>query len=453
MFVFYDTETTGTNITFDQILQFAAILTDENFNEIERFEIKCQLLPWLVPSPMALVVTKTPPKQLSDPALPTFFEMMSKVRAKLDSWSPAIFMGYNSIPFDEPLLHRAFWQTLNPPYLTVTNKNSRCDILPIVRLASHFYPDSFIWPKREDGKITLKLDQLAPLNGFDHSMAHDALGDVEAIIFIAKKLKENLPDVWSALLSRTTKIKTTSLIQAQEPILVFEYIAGKPFAWFGQQVKYNDKLSSHELIARLSCNWETTAQNINENKIQKVAQKSLRSIPLNKAPTIFTIQEAKSFFNLEPSNEEIYQSDFIKQKPSKMENIIQLTNQEEKEWDKGEELEQMIYEGFPSKKDSSLANLFQKSNWQERYEIAKKFEDERYYNLALRIIYISTPELLSTEEIESINTLIESRLRPKNDEYPWRSIFNAEKELKDLVKKGLVSNNEAAILSDFLLSL
>ncbi len=28
-FVFYDTETTGTDTTFDQILQFAAILTDE----------------------------------------------------------------------------------------------------------------------------------------------------------------------------------------------------------------------------------------------------------------------------------------------------------------------------------------------------------------------------------------------------------------------------------------
>ncbi|SHL68298.1 Exonuclease [Roseovarius marisflavi] len=27
-FIFYDTETTGTDTTFDQILQFAAILTD-----------------------------------------------------------------------------------------------------------------------------------------------------------------------------------------------------------------------------------------------------------------------------------------------------------------------------------------------------------------------------------------------------------------------------------------
>ena len=37
-FIFYDTETTGTDTTFDQILQFAAIHTDSELNEIERLE-------------------------------------------------------------------------------------------------------------------------------------------------------------------------------------------------------------------------------------------------------------------------------------------------------------------------------------------------------------------------------------------------------------------------------
>jgi exodeoxyribonuclease-1 len=31
-YVFYDTETTGTDTTFDQILQFAALLTDADSN-------------------------------------------------------------------------------------------------------------------------------------------------------------------------------------------------------------------------------------------------------------------------------------------------------------------------------------------------------------------------------------------------------------------------------------
>ncbi|MFT7573222.1 MAG: exodeoxyribonuclease-1 [Paracoccaceae bacterium] len=55
-FVFYDTETTGTDTAFDQMLQFGAIRTDDDLNEIDRFEIRCMLLPHVVPAPMALKV-------------------------------------------------------------------------------------------------------------------------------------------------------------------------------------------------------------------------------------------------------------------------------------------------------------------------------------------------------------------------------------------------------------
>ena len=42
-FIFYDTETTGTQTAFDQILQFAAIRTDDELNELDRFDIRRHL--------------------------------------------------------------------------------------------------------------------------------------------------------------------------------------------------------------------------------------------------------------------------------------------------------------------------------------------------------------------------------------------------------------------------
>lgn len=99
-FVFYDTETTGTETAFDQILQFAAIYTDDELNERERFEIRCRLLPHVVPSPGAMRVTKVTASQLIDPALPSHYQMMQAIKAKLHSWSPSLFAGYNSIMFD-----------------------------------------------------------------------------------------------------------------------------------------------------------------------------------------------------------------------------------------------------------------------------------------------------------------------------------------------------------------
>jgi exodeoxyribonuclease-1 len=75
-YIFYDTETTGTNTAFDQILQFAAIYTDEHLQELDRFEIRSLILTWVVPHPKALQVTGIAPGQLVDEALPDHFEMV-----------------------------------------------------------------------------------------------------------------------------------------------------------------------------------------------------------------------------------------------------------------------------------------------------------------------------------------------------------------------------------------
>ena len=53
-FVFFDTETTGLRHGFDQIVHFAAIRTDNDLNEIDRFEARSRLLPHVVPHPIAL---------------------------------------------------------------------------------------------------------------------------------------------------------------------------------------------------------------------------------------------------------------------------------------------------------------------------------------------------------------------------------------------------------------
>jgi exodeoxyribonuclease-1 len=85
-FVFYDTETTGTDTAFDQILQFGAIRTDGDLNEIDRFEIRCRLLPHVVPAPMALKVTGIAPERLTDSALPSHYDAMRQVHAIRSIW-------------------------------------------------------------------------------------------------------------------------------------------------------------------------------------------------------------------------------------------------------------------------------------------------------------------------------------------------------------------------------
>ena len=54
-YLFYDIETSGTNPCFDQILQFAAIRTDEQLNELDRHQFFVRLNLDTVPDPGASI--------------------------------------------------------------------------------------------------------------------------------------------------------------------------------------------------------------------------------------------------------------------------------------------------------------------------------------------------------------------------------------------------------------
>src|ERR1017187_335382 len=100
-YIFYDTETTGTRTSFDQILQFAAIKTGDDLNIVDTLNVRCRLLPHVVPSPGALLVTGVTVADITTTPL-SHFEMIRQVQSKMDEWSygGAIFVGWNSMRFD-----------------------------------------------------------------------------------------------------------------------------------------------------------------------------------------------------------------------------------------------------------------------------------------------------------------------------------------------------------------
>lgn len=453
MLVFYDTETTGTNVVFDQILQFAAILTDDLLQEIDRFEVRCQILPWIVPSPVALLVTNTSPTQLNDLLLPTFFEMMALIRDRLEAWSPTTFVGYNSIRFDEPFLQRAFWQTLNPPYLTVTNGNARSDLLPLVQAASHLAPNTLAWPESENGGISFKLDQIAPLNGFDHSNAHDALGDVEASIFLAQQLAKRAPDLWSIVMSRASKSATASVLSLAKPVLIVEHFRGGPSVWFGQRIDRNGERTTAATVARLAYDWRSTADRGNEaleDALHKT-QKVLRQIPLNKSPIVLTLEEATASFGKTLTDKENTQSNFLSENTEFAAQIVSTFEAQSEPWPEPKELEQMIYDSFPSREDEARMERFQQATWRERAQIIRSFDDRRFCHLGLRIMYVSAPDQIQFSDLNRIESAISYRLHAGTQPtHPWRSIADALHELSR-IDSASDSNNEHLIeIEDWL---
>ncbi|MEO6360749.1 MAG: exonuclease domain-containing protein [Sphingomicrobium sp.] len=230
-FVFYDTETTGTHTSFDQILQFGAIRTDANLNELERFEIRCRLDSHVVPSAGALRVTGMTVDQITNPELPTHYEMVCSIRDRLSGWCPATFVGWNTMRFDEQLLRQAFYKCLHPPYLTNTQGNQRSDILKLAQCVEAFAPGILNVPDDDRGKPTYKLDRLAPANGFPHLNAHDAMADVEATIFICRLIRERAPRACEQLLHCASKARVQSVISDNLVFLLRDSYFGRLYEY------------------------------------------------------------------------------------------------------------------------------------------------------------------------------------------------------------------------------
>lgn len=207
-FLFYDLETTGINNSFDQVLQFAAIRTDLEFNEIERFNFFVKLNPDTTPSPVATITHHISIAQANTGV--TEYQAIRKIH-KIVNTPGTISIGYNTLGFDDEFLRFAFYKNMLPPYThQFKNSCSRADLFPIVTCYHLFCDEALKWPKVVDSegveKTSLKLENLNEANKFySDGRAHDAITDVIVTVELAKKLKTVNPKMWQFLLAKFNK--------------------------------------------------------------------------------------------------------------------------------------------------------------------------------------------------------------------------------------------------------
>lgn len=433
--VFYDTETTGTDPFFDQILQFAAIKTDEQFNEIDRFEIRCQLLPHIVPHPMAMLVTGVTAEMLTDTSLPTHYEMMCAVKQKLEEWSPAVFIGYNSLRFDEAMLRSAFYQNLLPIYLTNTNGNGRTDALQLMQASTIFSPGALTIPLNEKGRPVFKLDQLAPANGFSHENAHDALADVEATIFMTKKAASAAPELWKRLRNAAEKRIVTDFIENTDAFLLTEFFYNKGYSRIVAPIGQHPVNSNTIFAVTLDDGFEalTTAQGSALEDLLVKTPRPVRRLKTNASPLITSLEAMEKYKTLDlPSLQNIEQrTSILKTAPEIKSRIIDAMLAIEGEYEENEEaaVEERIYDGFYSAADERRIQAFHQADWDQRARIASTFEDDRLKELGNRLIYYHAPETLSAGDRRAFEECIAARYATDELEPSWLTPDAASKEL------------------------
>jgi len=449
-FVFYDLETTGISPEFDQPLQFAAIWTDENFVEKDRVNIRCRLAPHILPSPQALVVTRVTPDQLTDPSLPSLLEFSQQVAEFTEQWAPAIWVGYNTIKFDEEVLRQTFYQNLSPNiYATQFNGNTRFDILPAVYAAYARHPDLLAWPTDDTGRRSFKLDRLAPANGFNAHHAHDALGDVEATIHIAHLIATRGPALWSELIDNAHKARVQAKLESFRPSeLVTRFGGGEPRSYVGCFCGYSHGNSAQAAFFDLDAADPSEFIEASDEAIFAAVDatpKIIRGVATNKAPALLEHRA--------PSAEHRRRATIIANAPEfrKRVGAAMAARFVEDPDAPPKPVERQIYGEFYSNADKQLLQEFQHATWPRRQEIVASLSDTRLRQLGRRLVAFYSPELLTADEMALFKAYLRDKWSaPDAPETEWMTFENAEAALHDLRAVGAAEPRELDAIASFL---
>jgi exodeoxyribonuclease-1 len=192
-FLWHDYETFGIDPRSDRPAQFAAIRTDAELNEIGAAVMTyCQPAPDYLPDPQSCLITGITPQLCLERGVPEY-QFASEIEQAF-SQPGTIGVGYNTIRFDDEFTRFLLWRNLADPYAREWQNNcGRWDLLDVVRTTYALRPEGIVWPTKEDGRPSFRLEHLSAANGLAHAAAHDALSDVRATIALAQLIRQHQP--------------------------------------------------------------------------------------------------------------------------------------------------------------------------------------------------------------------------------------------------------------------
>ena len=447
--IFYDLETSGRSAYWDQIIQIAAICADENLNVLDEINLIGQLSSFSIPDPEALLVNKIPVESIYKSNFSNY-SLISEISHKFSEWSPAIFIGYNSIKFDEELIRNAFFKNLFDPYLTVKNNNSRVDLLDITRIANFFYPDKIKSLLNKKGSAIMKLESIANTNGIKDFTAHDAMGDTYASLELAKLIKNRIPELWSKSISQNNKNQLEESI-GSKPFCYLESFFGKTKLFCLSFVDFHPKYK-WALCFDL---FEDPKKILDMDKSDIYAflessPKKIRKIRLNKSPILLDVEMRKNLDEYNILSDDILRErhNFISTNQDFRDKVLSCYNDiilDETQLDVY--AEESIYKKFVSTSDTFLMEEFHKADWEKKFIILEKFKDERLKYFAEILIFEEKPDLLERKDFLKIKEHIKKRIMSTNKER-WLTIYDAYKKIDDLRVKYDNNKENLFILED-----
>lgn len=414
-FFFYDLETSGLNARNDRIMQFAGIRTDMDLNPIgDPYNILVKLSDDILPSPEALLVTGITPQQTLQDGYsePEFARLLYE-----EIFTPnTITIGFNSIRFDDEFIRHLFWRNFYDAYEWAwKDGRSRWDLLDVVRITRALRPEGIEWPVDGKGQATNRLELITKLNGIDHTKAHDALSDVEALISVSKLIKDKQPQLFDYLFKMRDKNAVKQLVNLDDK-KPFVYVSGRYDAEYnkatvafpltagknGNVVVYDlrhdptvfMKMSEEELSQKFSAPWE-------ERRSKNFVALPVKEMQYNRAPAVAPLgvlsqNDGWKKVGLDEETIKKHTQELLKH-PEFAEKIRTIFENRE-EFKPAEDAEGKLYDGFIPEVDRMRMEIVRNADSNALADFHPNFVDDRLDDLLFRYKARNFPDSLSGDE-------------------------------------------------------
>jgi exodeoxyribonuclease-1 len=460
-YLFYDIETTGLNKAFDQILQFAAIRTDRQLNEIERYTIRVKLRPDVIPSPGAIITNRL---SLSDFALGLCeFEAIRQIHELLNQ-RQTISLGYNSLGFDDEFLRFSFHRNLLPPY-THQFKNGcrRADLLPIAVMFWLYKRDVINWPQIHT-KPSLKLEHIREANQLASGPAHDASVDVAATVQLALRFLKSRK-MWNYLMGyfekETDAQRIADIPAAFQSALGEHRKALLVSSEFGPQQMYQIPVLSigNSIPYPNQTLWlRLDLPELRKTKTDAIEQFTWIVRKRYGEPGILLPpnQRYLKFLNDERRAVVAENLNWLQSNPSKLQQIISYYREYRYPFIPNLDPDAALYQiGFFTPFDEKLFREFHAAPLDEKEAIASRIKSQDARKLAVRLLCRNYPQRISPDLAGEFETYLR-RVNPNREDdaiadyrgEPRMTPSAALAEIRRLKKSGKLDNNQMKLLDD-----
>jgi exonuclease I len=468
-YIFYDLETTGrgkkesakafgTTPKWEQILQIAAIVTDHNFQPTnQNINIFCRPRMSIIAQPGALITTQRGIKESLNAKLSSY-ELMKKINSTLDVWKKdnpdCVFIGHNSINFDETVLEYNLFSNLFYPYPT---RAKRGDTLNLVRGLYAFNPSLIKTDLTARGNPSFKLGKLAELNDLPVEFAHDAFSDVKSSIALAKFVKDADTNLWDSLILTMDKKQVAEYINNNSGITYLTNFGGRVSLEALSMVCESKVYPGMYHTLKLSTD-PTPLLEANHAEFKSLLSKKPsknRWLTTGDHPIFL---DNRNTINYKPYDEigsevlnerkkMIYKNKSLADKFKMYEIDRQIDKEENASQDNiFPESKANIFFNFQEQ------NIFQsfhmESNWKEKYKIALTVKDPNASFILKRLIFDECPEILLDKDFKAIHSELHDRL-VVNQERPFTTIPEAMKEIDDWKSKEDTTDDQLKMLDEY----